>query len=154
MNSRRGPEDSSPPPSWRHHHATKMRLTAVGINNDFLLIQGSAAEVRIARTALGWSVRWRIKQSKGEGVSGRVIFSKECLQRAFGLDDQPFQFGGSIAKQFNATTGYQGAFIRQGIYLNIPGPGTGHDGDPNVSLDLDEKITAAVKGLLFEGKLY
>lgn len=41
-----------------------------------------------------------------------------------------------------------GAFIRQGRYLNIPGPGTGLIGDPNISIRLKPEIVAAVSKML------
>lgn len=42
----------------------------------------------------------------------------------------------------------QGAFIRYGNFLNIPSPGTGHDGDPNISILIDGPIRRAVRQLL------
>ncbi|MDO8469869.1 MAG: hypothetical protein Q7S84_02495 [bacterium] len=137
-----------PWPEWCHHHGSKMRLAAKSITRDFVMLQGSAAEVRIQRFSAGWIVRWRIIQDRVSGVQGTVFFSDEHLRHAFCGDDHPFDFGGSIAKEYGATTGFQGVFIREGRYLNIPGPGTGHDGDPNVSIHLDDDTMKAVRRLL------
>jgi hypothetical protein len=49
-------------------------------------------------------------------------------------------FGGTVAKQRK--------FIRYHEFLNIPGPGSGYQGDPNVSIELYPETIAAVRNLL------
>lgn len=135
-------------PVWCHHHATKMRLVAVGIFNDMLMIQGNAAEVMIMRSGNGWAVTWKVNHGGDSFVSGRTLFSYDNLWKAFFYNpviaDESF-----LLERFGGTAASQGKFIRWKEWLNIPGPGIGHDGDPNVSIKLDDEMKKAVEQLLF-----
>lgn len=142
-------------PVWWHHHGIKMRAFEEGeedYNPDRVVIKGSAAEVSIARHPSWtdqWAVEWKVVQAAGEEFShGRVLMESEDLERAFGLSDEPGAFGIAILKNHGGTTARQGTYIRYERFLNIPGPGTGHDGDPNVSIQLDEKIQNAIQKLV------
>ena len=142
-------------PVWCHHHCHKMRLTEHDVVNRRLVIAGSAATLTIEPPSgplmntwtVTWKVTWKIRHSWGE-VQGCIWFKKEELMTAFGIIDGPCRFGQWIIDQYGADAAEQGQYIRWREFLNIPCPGTGHDGDPNISIELDTKIHDAVRRLL------
>ena len=85
--------------------------------------------------------------------------STKNLRCAFGLSDEE-DYDGSRAtflpwrntniERYGGTCFYQGVFLRYEYFLNIPGPGTGNDGNPNISVELDDGIKNAVRQLLGE----
>lgn len=145
-------------PDWYHHHGWKMDLKGLDVAGCKLIIAGSAAEVIISSTnqykerelESPWFVDWRVTECTPteEIVRGRRRFRDDHLAAAFGLSDEQFYTTPWMLHRYQGTTAAQGLFIRYEDYLNIPGPGTGHDGDPNVSILLDEKIITAVGRLL------
>ena len=147
------PEFRTIGPIWWHHHGTKMKLKVLGIRNDFLVIQGSAAEVVITKAPDGWFVSWKIRHGFNTGVSGKAWFASSDLARAFGLRNDIPKFGEWLIQHPGGTTGKQHCFIRYKEFLNIPCPGTGHDGDPNVSIELSEEIKKAIEQLIENQKL-
>ncbi len=136
-------------PIWCHHHASKMQLMVTGLCNDFLILQGSAAELNITQRRNHWLVNWRIIQSSEAQTKGQVEFSDEELMSAFGLSDFLPNAAEWLIEQYGGTVAKQGKFIRFKEFLNIPCPGTGHDGDPNISIIIDEKMKKAVKELVY-----
>ena len=153
---RRDPEIRWYFPIWCHHHGSKMCVEQFDRQNQVLVISGSAAKVIIRKAssvypgAKGWFVDWEVVQCKlyEEGVHGRSRFNDEDIKAAFGLSESSGKFGEWLIKQFGADSAEQGKYIRWKNFLNIPCPGTGHDGDPNVSIHLDEEIQNAVRQLL------
>ncbi|MBL7022215.1 hypothetical protein ISR92_02785 [Patescibacteria group bacterium] len=139
-------------PVWHHYHSRKM--TVVEERKDFLAISGSAAFIEIflnpAATSnlFKWFVRWKINQFVVMEVTGQRLFSDQDLKAAFGLSDVSGEHGEWIISRFGADVAEQTKYIRWKEYLNIPCPGTGGDGDPNVSVYLSEEIKWAVKNLL------
>jgi len=137
-------------PIWCHHHAPKMKLVAIGIHNDMLLIkEGNIAEVLITRQGTGWLVTWKINHGGEDIISGKVHFSDDILERAFNLLDIVPNNALHLIERFGGTTAATGKFIRWKDYLNIPGPGTGCNDDPNVSIKIDDEIRNAVKQLIY-----
>jgi hypothetical protein len=139
-------------PDWCHNHCIKMSVGKLDVSNRTLIIAGSAASVRITRVATtvdeGWYVDWEVVQSQQEKTNGRIVLSTKRLRVAFGLEQQPVSANHSfLEREYGAEAGVQGRFIRWGEYLNIPCPGTGHDGDPNVSIILSDGIKEAVRKL-------
>jgi hypothetical protein len=124
--------------------------------NHILVISGSAAKVTIRKVSSvyqdtkGWFVDWEIVQCQPyeEGVRGRSQFNDEDIVVAFGLSEGSGRFGDWLIERFGADSAEQGKYIRWENFLNIPCPGTGHDGDPNISIYLDEEIQDAVRQLL------
>lgn len=153
---RRDPEIRWGIPIWCHHHGSKMRVKHFELINHVLVISGNAARITIRKAsdvfldAKGWFVDWEVAQCKPyqEGVRGRVRFNDEDLAAAFGLSQSSGRFGERLIEQFGADSADQGKYIRWKGFLNIPCPGTGHDGDPNVSIHIDSKIQNAVQKLL------
>lgn len=135
-------------PVWYHNHGNKMKVRAIGIQKDFLVIQGSAAEVVITKTIEGYLVNWNIKHDKSANVSGKTWISSDDIERVFGIRNSIPESGEWLIERFGGTTASQGAFIRYREFLNIPGPGTGHDGTANVSILLTQEIQQAARILL------
>lgn len=144
------------PPSWCHHHSMKMvpeKQTDEEKASKILRISGSAAFLIISfhpeEGEWCWRVDWRIYHGVGSD-NGYRLFTKENLESAFtpspiGSRSQEDRF---FSGRYNADAGQQGRYLRQGRWLNIPGPGTGNDGDPNISIEITPEIYKAVKELL------
>lgn len=144
-------------PIWHHHHSHKMALDKRFNPRDRLVISGSAARIAIwPGGAIDgepyWLVQWRIQFSAVENIYGQVAMTSPLIATAFGLSDQtpePYdQLSQWILDRYGADVAAQGKFIRWRQYLNIPGPGTSHDGDPNVSILLDGEMREAVRTLI------
>jgi len=143
-------------PIWYHHYGSKMLVEQLNLQNRVLVISGSAAKVIIRRAssvypdAKGWFVDWEVVHYKPYevGVHGRFQFNDEDIAAAFGLSESSGKYGDWLIKRFGADSAEQGKYIRWKNFLNVPCPGTGHDGDPNVSICLDEEIQNAVRQLL------
>jgi len=130
----------------------KLRPSHSG-RSSVIKLEGSAAELMIVKLDAGsWQVEWEVRQSQLEVFRGRVIMKDEQLRRAF--DDRPYPLDLGLSgnqwlfQQYECDAADQGFFIRSGDYLNIPGPGTGHDGDPNISIEIDADIRRAVRQAL------
>lgn len=153
--SKRDPNKHNGFPDWFHHHGLKMRLKQLNEVDHVLVIKGSAATIIIKQvdgapfTGKEWAVNWEVIQSMpDEIVRGCRRFRNEELAAAFALTDKSGEFGLWIIDRFGADSAEQGKYIRWRDFLNIPCPGTGNDGDPNVSIDIDGKIQDAVLMLL------
>jgi len=152
--NRRRPQIVHYYPAWWHHHGEKVQVKSITIEGHYeraLLLSGSAAHLTIMpcrRTGRGWSVEWEIIDSAQETTRGVRSFSATQLQAAFGLSDQEDRFGDWLIKQYGADVASQGLYIRWETFLNIPGPGTGHDGDPNISIRITQEMQVAVQRIL------
>ena len=136
-------------PIWCHHHGSKMRIQCFNKNESFVFIKGSAASLRIILVPNGlWLVEWEVENGIFKKVNGSTVFTRDELRAAFGLSDDSGKFGGWLIDQYGADSAQQGVYIRWKDFLNIPCPGTGHDGDPNISIHLDDEIKIAVRQLL------
>jgi|SRR3989344_1448729 len=141
-------------PDWWHHHGSKMHLKESSLPKDIIGISGSAAHVVIKGASAirslvkGWFVSWVVRHSFYESSEGQVWFDDKELASAFGIIEESGRFGQWIIDRYGGEVAEQGKFIRWKNYLNIPCPGTGHDGDPNVSIELDDEIKKAVHILL------
>jgi hypothetical protein len=74
----------------------------------------------------------------------------DTLKSAFGIHEANGYASDWLLNEFGGTCASQGKFLRYKDYLNIPGPGTGHDGDSNVSIELDRSIQTAARDLMRE----
>lgn len=136
-------------PLWCHRHGDKLIVTKVDVRNRCLILATNAVSIRFTPRACsvdeGWFVDWEIRYSQQEQFRGRIILSTRDLLSAFDL--QPAEEDDTdkaLARRYDATVAKQGRYIRTGPYLNIPGPGTGNDGDPNLSIHLCEAIMIAM----------
>jgi len=136
-------------PIWWHPHGMKMQVK--GSDENSLTIAGSAAKIVITRESgsyPGWFIDWAIQHSGTTQASGRTFFLNDELKAAFGLTDESGDYGDLLIERYGGDSANQGQYIRSNIFLNIPCPGTGHDGDPNVSIEIDDSIKRAVQKLL------
>jgi hypothetical protein len=92
-------------------------------------------------------VYWFLVHSTGQ-IEGNIKMSRAEVRVAFGLAAQTEDR--TFAKKFNADAASPGRFIRRGSYLNLPMPGTGVDGDPNISVYISPEIRLAIQALLAE----
>ncbi len=149
-------------PVWWHHHGAKVMVKS-RVPEDKTLILGSRnaaiVEISMCMGREGWHVKWGIKFGPEEKVQGTVWMSTKDLRCAFGLSDEEDYNDGRAAllswrdtniMRYGGTCFRQGQYIRFEDFLNIPGPGTGNDGDPNISIELDDEIKQAVRQLLGE----
>ena len=144
-------------PDWCHLHGSKIDVEKLDLTTNQLVLSGSAAKLTIIKCSElfskhfnEWIVDWKVVQCVPyqEETNGRVRFSKEELEAAFMLSDKTGIFGDWIIERYGAHSAEQGKYIRWMNYLNIPCPGTGHDGDPNISIHITEEIQEAVKKLI------
>lgn len=134
-------------PSWWHAHGRKLGVKSYDLDQGVIL-EASAARLQIQPVADfpdAWLVIWRLKYSPSSWVEGRIEFLTEELEAAFGLSDLSGRFGDWLIAVYGADSAQQGKFIRYQEFLNIPDPGTGHDGDPNISVEVDEIVQQAVR---------
>lgn len=141
-------------PIWWHMHGMKMNLEKFDPENKQVIISATAARVEITPLPDNyWLVQWQVVQSYPSDIKawGKRSFSSNQLAEAFGLiDPKKIENGDQwLEKEYGADAARQGKFIRWEKFLNIPCPGTGHDGDPNVSIELDERIKQAVFQLVW-----
>ena len=117
---------------------------------------GSAAKVFICQCDSrrgDFDVQYHINHCDGSHSSGSVVMSHADLARAFGLVNgfgHGFSHGGAALRDmgYELDAASQGKYVRLGDYLNIPHPGTGLVGDPNVSVQLTAEMKSIVQTLL------
>jgi len=147
----RAPQMEGYSPIWCHHHCTKMMVKEFDKEQKLLVIAGSAASLRIYPVPDKedlWMVDWEVVQSRSEKCNGRIAFTSDQLKAAFGLSNEIFRAGEWLIKRYGGESAAQFKFIRWKNFLNIPCPGTGHDGDPNISLEIGEKMKNRIRLLL------
>lgn len=121
---------------------------------EILTIEGSAAKLTVrpfeTDDLLGWMLEWEVGQNLNEKATGSRFFTDTDLAYAFGLE-LPVSIESHsrwIIDRFGGDRASQGKYIGYKDHLNVPCPGTGYDGDPNVSILLDEKIKQSIRTLL------
>lgn len=135
-------------PEWFIHKGLKMRLLQ-NSRRDTVKVASKAATLSVQRVDGEFIVSWKIILSapSGEQTIGLRRFSKEELLAAFGLSDWTDPSSDELIERFGGTSAVQGRFFRYENFLNIPCPGTGDNGDPNISIELDENIKEAIRRL-------
>jgi len=143
-----------PPPAWFNRHGAEMHFFDLRPESKTLIIKGSAAHLMIRPADPGnygpdrWWLIWEIRFFLRQHAAGEIAVLTEALRRAFGLTDGADESGKWLVDRYGGDSAEQCCYIRQGNHLNIPGPGTGHDGDPNISIFLEDDIKNAVRQLL------
>jgi hypothetical protein len=144
-------------PSWWHRHGYKARVAKLDLELPKLVIDSTTTKLTIgpgpSADRQWWNVDWSITHHLNGWnwvqAQGQTLFSRNELAVAFGLTEQPCSRASAwLVDQYGADAGEQGVFVRMGNHLNIPGPGTGHDGDTNISIYVDQAMQEAVKHLL------
>lgn len=108
-----------------------------------------------------FSLQWEIRHSADEITIGTRVVPEDDLQGMFGLhlphpdympDHARIQWAHACARTtgvaFEEIIGCPGKFLRADEYLNIPGPGTGCNGDPNISIEIDDRMRDAVRNFI------
>lgn len=123
---------ASSKPAWFHHKGRYAKMRQADRRESMLLIGSDVAHTIVQpNSPQEWLITWVITHASGQ-VKGSYIFDHEQLAAAFGLVEH---YGEPAwLSHYDADAGEQGLFIRRGNFLNIPCPGTGHDGDPNISI--------------------
>ncbi len=135
-------------PQWFHHHGRKAHILEE--SQQKLTLGTEVCWVSLEK-AVGPNcirVRWGMVHNIGEGAGengGYRSFSIQDVELSFGMSDGQGKFQALLDQQFGCTTANQGLFIRWENYLNIPGPGIGHDGDANISIHLDDEMVRAAR---------
>lgn len=144
-------------PIWWHFHGFKMHLERLDLDKKLIVISnGDVARISITKISgvfqgnHGWCAEWEITQNKlyNEGVKGKIRLTDDGLKIAFGLSQRLNEPGKFLCERFGADVADQGKYIRWEDCLNIPGPGNGLDGDPNISICIDKEMKSAVQQLL------
>lgn len=143
-------------PDWWHAHGRKMQPREVDLEKRRLRLAGSVATLCIdfvpeGFEAVPWHIIWKVKHADGRAAEGEARWSDEYLSAAFGITRRLLLL--SIEQQrflerYSADVGVEGIFIRRGWYLNIPQPGTRHDGGNAISIEIDEAIQKAILSVL------
>ena len=141
-------------PDWFHHHGIKPRLTEFDAEKKSATISANATKLTVnpisfKLTGRHWLVAWEVRLAALEKAGGSVVLSDEELLRAFSRAEMPTPSHSRwLIEKYGGHAAHQGHYIRWGSFLNIPGPGTSHDGDPNISIELDEEMSKKILSLL------
>lgn len=145
------------PPKWFNAHGLKMFLSRDHIVQDTqpweVLIGNEVARIQIRHTSNfeAYKIFWSILLGFRQYVEGELRLSEAELKDAFNLGrgrNITNELALDFLSEFDGDAGVQGHYIRKGQFLNVPMPGTGLGGDPNVSVYVSEEIQKAVRKLI------
>lgn len=140
------------PPSWFHHHGLELSLGGKPIiqvtHENEVVVDSNVAhlQIRPSITKGVYQVIWHIAFSSNESVQGQICLTHSELKEAFDLSSTNEK--SVFAELLNADVGVQGHYIREGKWLNMPAPGNGFDGDPNISVFVTDDLQDAVRKLV------
>lgn len=141
----------SMPPKWFHPHGFKLLLGGEsGLTHENEILIGSKVVQLLIRPSANkenYQIFWRIVFRTEEFVQGQICMPGSELRDAFCLLQHP-SYTGALVEEFKADSGIQGRYIRKNQFLNIPMPGTGMDGDPNISIFISDEIKESVRKLI------
>jgi len=146
------------PPKWWNAHGNEMTAGKVGpldgVPAELFISSGVIAHIKINQVQRRpkWTVDWLLHHFGGLDIphsGGRIEADTRELLQMLGSDDRE-QDAGSLwlIERYGGTVALQGKFIRWGRYLNISGPGTGRNGDANISVYVTDEIEQAVRTLI------
>lgn len=138
-------------PDWFYRGGAEMNLD-MNSHNIYVKFKNKSGEVELTiqkndqpshkkNHQLKWKVWW-VKKSDYSLREGYDLWTDYDLKLAFDL------ISGRSAKN---TADVSGKFYRKGRCLNIPGMGTGQDGDANVSILVTSEIKKAIQEILMGG---
>lgn len=126
-------------PVWFNIHGMNMKIQG-SLKEHIVSIGNNSAKIVITKSSSGYIVEWGIghttKTPIKEIMHARSWFGDDDLAEAFGLNRE-YVFSIFIGK-----------FVRRGNFLNVSCPGSGDDGDPNISIYLTSEIKRAISRLL------
>lgn len=131
-------------PRWWNPNGAKMEVKHA--DGRVVMLANNAASVAIrpvrdTHDQPAYRIEWNLRQLGRDKFLGYLTFPEGYLTAAFAVAAWG-RF--SAIGRYKATDAHPGYFIRTGSHLNIPGPGTGRDGDPNVSILLTDPVRAAI----------
>lgn len=138
-------------PPWWHKRGQEMEIGDFEEWKKTLILSGPCALLSITLVGLvpdqGWFLHWEIDHGGGSQVKGTAFLHNECLKAAFGLVKKTSGYSDILRQKFRADCAEIGEYIRTGNYLNIPSPGSGADGDPNISVYITDEMRECVRKL-------
>lgn len=137
-------------PSWFHKGGLNEMDMKIFQNRRLVIVSNNMARLIIkpAESVPGWMVKWEVGWSPQTKAWGWRNFTDQELAAAFGLIDDEGKSGYSLRHKYLLNSAEEGKYGRSGKYLNIPYPGHGHDGDPNISVYITEEIHKAIAAIL------
>lgn len=141
-------------PGWHHPSSGKMQVEKA--DSSQVVISAPKACLTITEIPQGpdfiWTVKWEIFFTIEHGVRNEVVMSAQELCAAFALNENEDDYDDWLEDLPRVSVA--GKFFREGPFLNIPHPGIGKDGDPNISVLITGEIKKAVTGLVLEAQYY
>lgn len=145
-------------PNWFYPKDCEMSVRSFRPRKRILVIGwgGHSLTIKPAPIEQGdpeeWEVSWEITLASlwsDEATRGlrRLDINELCAAFRLSEDRDPVS-DLPLIERYSATDGVEGKFIRFGQCLNIPCPGTGYLGDPNLSILVTDEIRDAVRKLL------
>ncbi|HUX36048.1 MAG TPA: hypothetical protein VMV71_03385 [Candidatus Paceibacterota bacterium] len=138
-------------PAWFHKGGLSEMDMKVFQDRRLAIISNNLARLVIKpaeSTPSCWEVKWEVCWSPQMKGWGWRHFSDQELAAAFGLIEDEGKSGYWMRHRYLLSSAEEGKYGRSGSYLNIPSPGTGHDGDPNISVYVTEEIRKAIAAIL------
>ena len=144
-------------PEWHNPRSREMRLEKA--DSSHVSISGPTSRLIIvelldllgAEVTSKWIVRRELYSEEEWLTRDEITMDARQLCDAFGLNDKPEyedQWGDTA---YEHTAFEAGRYFRYDQYLNIPNPGTGEDGDPNISILITDDMKHAIAAMVLEG---
>jgi hypothetical protein len=146
------------PPKWFHNLGRFVYRTSDRRDPFTLTFTSKSAHLKIskAHTSGLWKIRWIIYFGKRTGkVEGHLIFTEAELRTLFHLcrtEGDVCALDAEYGIKWGAEIAAPGLFVRSKIFANVPGPGTGKDGDPNISFMITKIMKEKVEHLIRTGR--
>jgi len=135
-------------PVWWSPKGLKMVLAESDLRG-YVAIKSTAAQLELFHAPRwgGWNVHWWILSAGNFEVTGHTFMTDGEIAGAFGFQDSISEGIEWLIERYGGDSASL-THIRYRQYLNIPRPGTAYIGDPNISIELDDRMRDAVRGLL------
>lgn len=132
-------------PYWYHNGGDEViyiGMKAANAPSRVFLLKSKSVELFIYKDWASpqqeesWMVKYHIKHPLiPTYTEGLVLMTTQELKTAFGLSgDCDADYGQGVIDVCGGDVAKEGTYLRFQEYLNIPGPGYGRDGDPNISI--------------------
>lgn len=141
-------------PNWWHPGGSNINLVSVSENSINFASRFTKFSMIKEYDRHGLIMEWQIysqvdnHSTLKHHYQGKMNFDLPTAAAAFGLVDLCHSSSLWMIDLYGGSAARQGFFIRYGDYLTIPGPGTGRDGDANLSLLLDTEVKEWIVNLL------
>ncbi len=142
-------------PDWHHPKSWKVQLEKA--DAAYIVITAPAARLTIvelidAESINKWIVRWEIFSKGEQSQRGEIVMNARQLCAAFALTEKWEDSDQWWTGAYQEIASAEGMYFRYDRWLNIPGPGTGKDGDPNISICLDAEMKKAITYMILEAE--